>query len=454
MKKPLITIYITNFNYENYLETSIKSALNQNFPKDKYEIILIDDNSKDKSANIINKYLKKKEIRVVFNKKNLGLIKCINLSIKLSKGDYVIRLDADDILHRNALKELYDIAKKDKNIGIVYSDFYLIDQFDNILKREKKINLTKSKMKILDNAPHGACSLIKKDYLIENGMYDENFDRQDGFDLWYKFIKKYKVTNVNKPLFYYRKHGLSLSKDTKKLLKTRSKIIEKFIGNKEKKKNFALIPVRGKKFDKSCISFRKIKNKPILFWTIDEALKSRNIDKIILSSGDENVLYKTQQKYKNKILYHKRDNKYCFENTSYIDIVPIAVKLCSKESPDNIVILNTEAPFRKSFYIDKAINNHIYHKTDRTIAVKADNTGHFYKFGINGLSLISNNNYDALRSEKKYIFTECGGIEVFNYKIIKNNKKLKTTSHIIMDKKSGFIIKDNFDIKIAEKIFS
>ena len=60
MKKPLISIYITNFNYENYLETSIKSALNQNFPKNQYEVILIDDNSKDNSKDIIKKYLKKK----------------------------------------------------------------------------------------------------------------------------------------------------------------------------------------------------------------------------------------------------------------------------------------------------------------------------------------------------------------------------------------------------------
>ena len=66
MKKPLISIYITNFNYEDYLETSIKSALNQNFPKDQYEVILIDDNSKDKSTDVIKKYLKKKKIKSYF----------------------------------------------------------------------------------------------------------------------------------------------------------------------------------------------------------------------------------------------------------------------------------------------------------------------------------------------------------------------------------------------------
>jgi len=137
-----------------------------------------------------------------------------------------------------------------------------------------------------------------------------------------------------------------------------------------------------------------------------------------------------------------------------MNIIPIAVKICLKREPDNIIILNIESPFRQFFYIEKAINNHIYHKADRTISVLPDNTGHFYKYGKNGLSLISNNNYTALRTEKKYIFTECGGIEVLNYKKLVNKDKLKTISHIVMDKKSGFVIKDDYDFKIANQIFS
>ena len=183
------------------------------------------------------------------------------------------------MLSKNALKKFHSQVSNDKSVGIVYSDYYLIDRFDNIIKREKKINLQKSKMKILDTAPHGACSLIKKEFLIENGMYDESVDRQDGYDLWYKFLKKNKIKNINFPLFYYRQHRNSLSKNTRRLLKTRSKIIEKHINKKNYDINFALIPVRGRKFDESCLSIEKIKKKPIIFWSIESALKAKVLKK-------------------------------------------------------------------------------------------------------------------------------------------------------------------------------
>ena len=186
-------------------------------------------------------------------------------------------------------------------------------------------------------------------------MYDENFDRQDGYDIWYKFLKKYKIENINKPLFYYRKHGNSLSTNTKKLLKTRSKIIEKFVKTEERKTNYCIIPVRGKKFNKSCISLKKIKIKPILFWTIYNAIKAKNINKIILSSGDKSLINIVRKKYKSKILYHVRDNEYSYENTSYMNLIPEVIKKKTNKTPDNVIILNIEAPLEKVFILTKQL---------------------------------------------------------------------------------------------------
>ena len=137
MHSPIISVYITNFNYESFIEKSIESAINQTFDKKKFEIIIIDDNSTDESKKIIKKFINKRNVRIIFNKKNIGLIKTINIAIKAAKGEYIIRLDSDDMLHKNALKELYKVAKKDKNIGIVYSDFFIVDNLDNILKEKK-----------------------------------------------------------------------------------------------------------------------------------------------------------------------------------------------------------------------------------------------------------------------------------------------------------------------------
>ena len=86
MHSPIISVYITNFNYESFIEKSIESAINQTFDKKKFEIIIIDDNSTDESKKIIKKFINKRNVRIIFNKKNIGLIKTINIAIKAAKG--------------------------------------------------------------------------------------------------------------------------------------------------------------------------------------------------------------------------------------------------------------------------------------------------------------------------------------------------------------------------------
>ena len=98
-KDPIITVYITNKNYGIYLDKAIKSVFDQSFKE--LELIVIDDGSSDFSGEIIKKY-KKKNFKVIYNKISKGLIKSSNIAIKAARGEYVIRLDADDYLDPNA----------------------------------------------------------------------------------------------------------------------------------------------------------------------------------------------------------------------------------------------------------------------------------------------------------------------------------------------------------------
>ena len=274
-----ISVYIPNYNYGNYIENAIQSLLKQTFKK--FEIIIIDDGSLDKSFEIIKKYITQKKISIrLIRHKNKGLIKSSNIAIRASNGRYIMRLDADDQLKPNALAKFYKAINKDEEVAMVYSDFYIVDNNLKIIRREKKINLNKNK-KFSDIPAHGACCLIRKDYLMEANLYDEEFDRQDGYILWLKFINKYKIINLNEPLWYYRQHNNSLSSNTIKILKTRSLIYEKFSNNKKnnKKKIVCVIPVRGKNIADNCLSLEKLGNKPLIFWSIDEALKSKKIEK-------------------------------------------------------------------------------------------------------------------------------------------------------------------------------
>ena len=122
---PLITVYITNFNYGKFLNTCIKSVLSQSF-KD-FELIIIDDGSTDNSLNILKKFKKNQNIRFIFQK-NKGLIKTNNIAIRASKGKFILRLDADDYLDPNALLVLSNEINKSEDTALVYSDFFLINE--------------------------------------------------------------------------------------------------------------------------------------------------------------------------------------------------------------------------------------------------------------------------------------------------------------------------------------
>ena len=195
---------------QNILDQSIQSVLAQSYKN--YELIIVDDGSTDNSKKIIEKYRKLKSVRIFFQK-NSGLIKSANFAIRASRGNFVIILDADDYLDRNALLVLLNEIKKSKNCALVYPDYYLVNQQGEISSMIQNIDI--KKFPTLKSPPNGACCLIRKECIEEVGLYDQAFDRQDGIDLFYKIISKYDLANVNLPLFYYRQHSSNLTKDDK-----------------------------------------------------------------------------------------------------------------------------------------------------------------------------------------------------------------------------------------------
>ena len=129
-RDPLVTIYITNYNYGKYLQKSIESVLNQTFKN--FELIIIDDGSTDSSKSIISKFKNNSKIRVVYQKIK-GLHQSNNLALKISKGRFIIRLDADDWLDIRALEILVNAIKKDNEIGLVFPDYYEVDEEGEII---------------------------------------------------------------------------------------------------------------------------------------------------------------------------------------------------------------------------------------------------------------------------------------------------------------------------------
>ena len=449
-KDPIITVYITNKNYGIYLDKAIRSVFDQSFKE--LELIVIDDGSSDISGEIIKKYKKRKNFKVIYNKISKGLIKSSNIAIKAARGEYVIRLDADDYLDPNALSVLYNEINKDENIALVYSDYYLIDRKNNILSLEKQLlRVSKS----LNHLPVlAACCLIKKNALFSVNLYDENFTRQDGYDIWYKLLNNFEFKHVSLPLFYYRRHEQNLTSDKSKLYKTRTKILNKFSNLrkiKSKLKIICVIPVRGKNIDLNCISLDMFNGKPLIFHTINEAIKIKEFKKIIVTTPDIDLIKKLKIKYKNKILIQRREEMLSSINLDYKPAVIEAVNKFEKVNPDLIAILTVENPLRKKHYIEQAISNLIIHKSDLVIGTVPDFENNYYKYTSKGIKLVTNQKNRKLKLEKNIIHKDVGAFSVMKYSSYVSNRLNKITN-IVMNSDDSFIINNKSDLLVLNKI--
>jgi len=433
----LITVYIVNHNYGKYILKSINSVLQQSYKN--FELIIIDDFSSDNSKSIIDKFNNHKKVRIIYNKKKFGLIKSANISIKASKGEYIFRLDADDFLHKNALQILLNEIIKKRDIALVYSDYYNVDEKNAVLSLNKQF-FVGSKKYLNQKVPHGACSLIRKNILFDVGLYDENLDRQDGYDIWYKISNLYKIVHVDLPLFFYRQHSLSLSKNKSKLFKIRSKILKKNIKKIKIPENIvAVIPVRGPNISNDCDSLYKFKGKELLKILINKVLKIKLIKNIVVLSSDKNVLNLVKKYKDKKIKFFKRDIKDSLENTSqkksilkYFDNYKI--------KPNLLFTLNFNYPFLDNFYYDLSINTLLIHDYNKVITVLPDIKNQFYKDSNTGLKLISNSNSKQLKLERDIIYVEKGGIQLETYKSFLSNSQNKKKGKIVIDNQSSIKI--------------
>ena len=141
MEKDYVSIIISVYNGEKYIEQTLESCSNQTY--NNFEVIIIDDYSTDKSIEKISKYiLKKEKFQLIKNEKNYGFIKTVNKGIELAKGNRILILDQDDILDNKHLEVMLKKFTNDTSIVFCESDF--IDSSGNVSKEKRFMELMSS----------------------------------------------------------------------------------------------------------------------------------------------------------------------------------------------------------------------------------------------------------------------------------------------------------------------
>lgn len=444
---PLVSIYIVNHNYGEFLETAIHSVLNQTLTN--YEIIFIDNGSTDLSRKKLEGFYSHPKIRIILQK-NIGLNAANNVALKLAKGKYIIRLDADDYFDKNALEILSSKLERDDKLGMVFSDYYTVDKFGNIIEMFRRHDF--SEVELLDQPAHGACSMVRKEFLRAINGYDASYHCQDGWDLWVRFIKKFSVGNINLPLFFYRQHGKNLTKKKKKILTTRANILSKNAKNIKayKKKCVAVIPIRGSENNSESVALKKLGKKKVIDWTIDEILKSKKISKIIISTPDKKIIKYVNKKYKNIITYSRDFKLARFGVTLDKALTNLFHNIRLDAKFEKIFVLLIEYPFRSWKYIDMASNTMDIFKIDRVISVKQEDKK-FYRHS--GKSLVPIDSQFFLKLEKNQIFSETGGIYLIKRGTMFKDKEIdKKIGHINIDPLGSFDISSDYGWELAKTL--
>ena len=217
---PKVTVLMSVFNGSQYLEEVIDSVLSQTF--DDFEFLIIDDFSLDSSIEIIKSY-DNTRIRLIENECNIGQTASLNKGLKLAKGEYIARIDQDDICMPYRLKNQVQFLNTTPNVAVLGSYFIHIDSDGNLLRYNKlPVNPNSNLFYIISgkNPLMHSVVMYRKNIIEEIGGYRGKYMPSEDIDLWLRLYQNgYISENIPEYLTKVRIHKMQTSKTEKSLQK-------------------------------------------------------------------------------------------------------------------------------------------------------------------------------------------------------------------------------------------
>ena len=199
------------YNGEKYLRESIDSILNQTLTD--FEFLIIDDGSTDNSIEIINSY-QDPRINLVKNYKNEGLVYSLNRGLSLAKGEYIARMDSDDISLSERLVKQVNFLDSNPEIAVVGTWVKVINETDEPqITWQYPLKPLEIQWNLYFYCPlaHPSVMFRKNTILDYDGYSQEMADAED-YDLWLRLVKKNLLSNMKDILLLYRQHDFNITK--------------------------------------------------------------------------------------------------------------------------------------------------------------------------------------------------------------------------------------------------
>lgn len=208
MSNPVISVILPVYNSEEFVADSVISILNQSFGD--FELIVINDGSTDRSRDIILSF-QDKRIRYIENKNNQGLIKSLNKGLFLATGEFIARMDADDLCKENRFEKQINFFRYDNEVDILGTYQYVINENRYL---NHKITNEENRIHLLLEPPvaHSSVVIKRNKLFASNLYYDKNAIYAEDYKLWIDAsLSGLSIKNIDEYLCGYRFHQNQIS---------------------------------------------------------------------------------------------------------------------------------------------------------------------------------------------------------------------------------------------------
>lgn len=211
------SIITASYNYQDYIKETIESVINQTYAN--WEMIIVDDGSKDNSVEVIKSYCQKDERIKLFqheNGVNKGLVETIKLAIQKTSSQWIVFLESDDIITPEYLEKKLNIIENNAEVGFIFNDVEFfgdekaINDFDGICKIQEEVLKDKTFITVKDFEKINpvktfSCVAIKKE-LLENIDFNTPVKQWVDYYLWMQVASKCKLYYIEEKLTKWRMH--------------------------------------------------------------------------------------------------------------------------------------------------------------------------------------------------------------------------------------------------------
>jgi len=218
-KVPKVTVLMTVYNAEEYLDEAIQSVLRQDFTD--FEFLIVNDGSPDNSQEILDRYTKVDPRIRVIKQQNMGLVASLNKGIRLAKGEYIARMDSDDVSMARRFSRQVAFLDSQPETVLLGGCFEIIDEDGNFLDRVftplKDRDLRRCLL--MKNVFGHASVMYRRTAVLQVGGYSTQVGPTEDLDLWMRLSQIGKIASLPYGLMRYRvnRNGISITKSRQQM---------------------------------------------------------------------------------------------------------------------------------------------------------------------------------------------------------------------------------------------